>query len=217
MRLRNGKIVSPHSNPNEETIIISQTTDGANLGSSVLTSGPVLTPRSVETSVPYTPSFIRQPYGMPPKYVAGAHVGNSTTGGMPVLGENFPLSFQPYQSLGTSTNSYGRPPGFGLTSLSIQTFTSSSVAIMRQQMDESNHKMVHMLTQQIGTVLRPLIQNSTQSYQQLATQMTRIGNFLGAPRVQVRHNFLPENLVPQEEVYDETNDQQTLVVEQNPG
>lgn len=83
-------------------------------------------------------------------------------------------------------------------------------------MEKSNHEMVHMLTQQIGVVLRPLIQNSTQSYQLLATQMTRIGDFLGAPRAQFRHNFPPENPVPQREVYDEINVQQAPVVEEQP-
>lgn len=38
-------------------------------------------------------------------------------------------------------------------------------------MDESNHDMVNMLTQQIGTVFNPLIQNTNHSYQQLAHQM----------------------------------------------
>ncbi|XP_050896339.1 uncharacterized protein LOC127103095 [Lathyrus oleraceus] len=51
--------------------------------------------------------------------------------------------------------------------------------------------MVHMLAHQMGTILRPLIQDSTQSYQQLATQMIRIGDFFGAPRAQVRHNPTP--------------------------
>lgn len=58
-------------------------------------------------------------------------------------------------------------------------------------MDERNHEMVHMLTQQMGTILRPLIQDSTQSYQQLATQMTRVRDFLGTPRVPVRQNPTP--------------------------
>lgn len=80
-------------------------------------------------------------------------------------------------------NQFGRPPWLGFSSQSIPTFTSSSVTVMSQQMNESNHEMIHMMTQQMGTILRPLIQDSNQSYQQLTTQMTRIGDFLGAPRV----------------------------------
>ena len=79
-------------------------------------------------------------------------------------------------------------------------------------MNERNHEMVHMLTQQMGTILRPLIQDSTQSYQQLATQMTRIGDFLGAPRAQVRQNLTPlpriETPVWQQEMTDDTVEQE---------
>ena len=53
-------------------------------------------------------------------------------------------------------------------------------------MDEGNHEMVNMLTQQRILILRTVIKNSVQSYQTLATQMTRMGDFLGAPRVKVR-------------------------------
>jgi len=48
---------------------------------------------------------------------------------------------------------------------------------LNQQMEESNHEMVNLLTQKIGTVYNPLIQNTNQSYQALATQMGRIAYF----------------------------------------
>jgi len=38
-----------------------------------------------------------------------------------------------------------------------QTLTNNSLAALRQQMEESNHEMVNMVTQQIGTVINPLI------------------------------------------------------------
>ena len=63
-------------------------------------------------------------------------------------------------------------------------------------MDESNHKMVNMLTQQMSLILRPLIENLVQSYQTLTTQMTRIGDFLGAPRAPVRQAAPPPCEVP---------------------
>jgi hypothetical protein len=53
---------------------------------------------------------------------------------------------------------------------------STSLMSMRQQMDESNHDMVNMLTQQTVTVLNPLIHNTNNSYQMLATQMGRIAD-----------------------------------------
>lgn len=46
-------------------------------------------------------------------------------------------------------------------------------------MDESNHEMIQMLAQTIGTILNLLIQNTTQSNQQMAVQMTRIADFFG--------------------------------------
>ncbi|PNX77757.1 hypothetical protein L195_g033728 [Trifolium pratense] len=64
-----------------------------------------------------------------------------------------------------------------------QALSSSSVMSLRQQMDESNHEMVNTLTSQLGTVLNPLINNTNDSYQLLAGQMSRIANFFGAPPV----------------------------------
>jgi hypothetical protein len=43
--------------------------------------------------------------------------------------------------------------------------------LFRQQMDESNHEMVNLLKQQIGTVFNPLMQTTNQGYQALAAQM----------------------------------------------
>jgi len=49
--------------------------------------------------------------------------------------------------------------------------------LFRQQMDDSNHKMVNLLTQKIGTVFNHLIHNKNQSYQALTTQIGRITDF----------------------------------------
>jgi len=54
--------------------------------------------------------------------------------------------------------------------------------LFRQQMDERNHEMVNLLTQQIGTVFNPLIQTTNQGYQALATQMGRIADFFTPPQ-----------------------------------
>ena len=48
-------------------------------------------------------------------------------------------------------------------------------------MDESNHEMVKMLTQQIGTVFNHLIQTKNQGYEALATQMGGIADFFTPP------------------------------------
>ncbi|WJX34091.1 hypothetical protein P8452_22239 [Trifolium repens] len=63
-------------------------------------------------------------------------------------------------------------------------------------MDESNHDMVNMLTQQIGTVFNPLIQNTNQSYQLLANQMGRIADFFGAPQAHNQQVPQVQNVVP---------------------
>ena len=54
--------------------------------------------------------------------------------------------------------------------------------LLRQQMDESNHKMVNLLTQQIGTVFNPLIRDTNRSYQALTIQMRRIADFFAPPQ-----------------------------------
>lgn len=63
--------------------------------------------------------------------------------------------------------------------LGIPILTTNSLVSMRQQMDERNQGMVNMLTQHISIVFHPLIQNTTQSYQQLAHMIGRIVDFLG--------------------------------------
>jgi len=42
---------------------------------------------------------------------------------------------------------------------------------LRQQMEDTNHEMVNMLIQQIGTVFNPPIQQTHNSYQTLTDQM----------------------------------------------
>ncbi|CAJ2672441.1 unnamed protein product [Trifolium pratense] len=77
-----------------------------------------------------------------------------------------------------------------------QALNSSSVLSLRQQMDESNHKMVNTLTSQLRTVFNPLINNTNDSYQLLASQMGRIADFFGAPQMP-NQQFRPiQNQVP---------------------
>jgi len=47
--------------------------------------------------------------------------------------------------------------------------TTKSIMLFRQQMNDSDHEMVNLLTQQIGMVFNPLIQNTNQGYQALAS------------------------------------------------
>jgi hypothetical protein len=54
--------------------------------------------------------------------------------------------------------------------------TTDLMNVLRQQMDESNHEMVNLLTLQIGTIFNPLIRETNRSYQALTTQMGRIAD-----------------------------------------
>lgn len=74
----------------------------------------------------------------------------------------------PYLASGYAVNNLGRmaqPPG-GLRHIppGMSFLTNNSLQSMRQQMDESNHEMVNMLTHQIDTMLNPIIQNTNHSY-----------------------------------------------------
>ena len=51
--------------------------------------------------------------------------------------------------------------------------------------------MVNQVTQQIGTIINPLIWDTNNSYQTLSAQMERIANFFGAPLV--RNTPVPQN------------------------
>jgi len=64
---------------------------------------------------------------------------------------------------------------FGRNTLS--SFTIDSMNLLRRQIDESNHEMVNLLTQQISTMINPLIRDTNRSYQALTTQMGRIVDF----------------------------------------
>jgi len=52
-----------------------------------------------------------------------------------------------------------------------QLLTNASLVALRQQMEDCNHEMVNMLTQQIGTVFNPLIRDTHNSYLALSDQM----------------------------------------------
>ncbi|XP_050919014.1 uncharacterized protein LOC127136510 [Lathyrus oleraceus] len=69
--------------------------------------------------------------------------------------------------------------------------SNTSVAVLRQQMDDSNHELVNMLTNQMSTVFNPLIQESTETNRQVANQLTRLCNFLGAPARQITPMIRP--------------------------
>ncbi|XP_050894294.1 uncharacterized protein LOC127101025 [Lathyrus oleraceus] len=69
--------------------------------------------------------------------------------------------------------------------------SNTSVVVLRQQMDDSNHELVNMLTNQMGTVFNPLIQESAETNRQMANQLTCLCNFLGPPARQITRMIRP--------------------------
>lgn len=145
-----------------------------------------------------------QIYGIPSSMMACIHRNLS------MYAKNTSSAFSPYHGSGPLGNQFGRPKGMGFSSHAVPTFTINSVAIIRQQLDKINYEMIHVLTKHMGTILRPLNRGSTESYQQLATQMTQRGDSFGAPRVPVRPNIQiqPEVHIQHEEVIEETVNQE---------
>jgi len=110
-----------------------------------------------------------QPYGMPTLMMANLHNNVSA----------FTDHANPFTQF--NTHSHSSSSIFGRSAL--PSLTTESMMLLRQQMDESNHEMVNLLTQQIDTMFNPLIQDTNQSYQALATQMGRIEYFFAHPQI----------------------------------
>lgn len=119
-----------------------------------------------------------QPYGMPTSMMASLHNTSST------FAELVVNATSPLQGFGSDINNMVRisqPLGMAFT-IQTSNITNHYAAVIRQQMDESNHEMVQMLANQMNTIFNPLIQNTTQTNQQMTTQMTRIADFFGVPQ-----------------------------------
>ena len=88
-----------------------------------------------------------QPYGMPSSFMAGLHTIPSSL-------------FRKFERNAFSIFH----PGVGFPgSNPQQSLANASLMAFRQQMEDTNHEMVNMLTQQIGTVFYPLIQQTHNS------------------------------------------------------
>ena len=46
--------------------------------------------------------------------------------------------------------------------------TNTSVAVLRQQMDDNNHELVNRLTNQMGNIFNPIVQESAETNSQSA-------------------------------------------------
>jgi len=116
----------------------------------------------------------RMPYGMPTSMMQGLHTNPFASS--ETLNVSMPQLFNPgvcvpFGSPQQSFIPFGSPQ---------QSLTNASLSALRQQMEETNHEMVNIVTQQIGALINPLIQDSNRSYQALSVQMERMADFFGA-------------------------------------
>lgn len=87
-----------------------------------------------------------------------------------IFASNVANAYSPIMVSGLAISNHGRTiqpcVGIGFRSQVTPALTTNFVMVMRQQVDTSNHDMVNTLTQQMGAIFNPLIQNTNQSYQQ---------------------------------------------------
>jgi len=117
----------------------------------------------------------RQPYGMPTTLMQGLPKNPSTSSES--LNVNMPQLFNPRVSVPFGTPQQSLTP-FGSPQ---QSLTNASLNALRQQMEETNHEMVNLVTQQVGAVINPLIRDTNKSYQAMSVQMERMADLFGAP------------------------------------
>lgn len=65
--------------------------------------------------------------------------------------------------------------------VSATSITNNTFKSIRQQIDESHHDLVNMLTHQMATVKNLMFTNANYNYQLLARQMGRLAHIFGAP------------------------------------
>ena len=163
-------------------------------------------------------------YGMPPGFmppVATQAPVQPGIGGMTTTFQNplytntimanlSPLGSLPGPSIGTNTGNQTGPmyPNMPRTMpLTNPSYTNESLATFRQQLEESHHELVNMLTHQMATVITPIIESNNTRYEQLARQVNRIASIvdnvaepINQPRVgDETHNLGPEHIPAQPE------------------
>lgn len=121
-------------------------------------------------------------YGMSPTTMESLQTGTSTHE------EREMATLSPYNQHPVSTSSINNPSqtappsgGLGHIPYVMPMLNMTSFMSVRHQLDESNHEMVNMLTQQMTTLFNPLNQNTNQFYELLANQIGRRADFFGAP------------------------------------
>src|SRR4051812_2388097 len=169
---------------NQEVVLIGTTPQNAADSSPIRTTNTggsmaailVSSPTNVRSSFnPLRPPFhgmmpppgFNPQFGMPTSTMQGLHTN--------------PSLYSDSMMATSTSNLGGRPIGIRYNHRALPSLSTTSILSIRQQIDESNHEMVNALTQQMGTVFTPMINNTNQSYVILAGQMARIAYFFRAP------------------------------------
>ncbi|XP_050890427.1 uncharacterized protein LOC127095840 [Lathyrus oleraceus] len=98
--------------------------------------------------------------------------------------------------------------------------SNTSISVLKKKMDDSNHELVNMLTNQMGTIFNPVIHESAETNRQVANQLTRLCNFLGAPvrqMAQVVRQTVPVQMVIGAAEDETVHEGQILRPQQNQG
>ena len=151
-----GTVIPPFTTGVPSTIIIPSSSAPSNM------------PRHDDRNVNMQNVPREQPFGMPNSMMANVHNNASV--------------FVDQASLFTMHNVHSPSSSSIVGRNTLPPLTIDSMNSLRQQMDETNHKMVNLLTQQIGTMFNPLIRDTNRSYQALTTQMGRISYLFAPPQ-----------------------------------
>lgn len=172
--------------PTTSTTPMESIAQSGSILSYVGTHGPLVTSSLVGTNLfgPYMHGLSmplngsEQPYGMPTSMMASFH--NTTS----MFTEPVVNATSPLQGSDSAINNMvimSQPLGMGFP-IQTSNLTNNSTTVIRKQMDKSNHEMVQMLDNQMGTIFNPLIQNITQMNKTMEVQITCIDDLFGVPQ-----------------------------------
>ncbi|RYR20149.1 hypothetical protein Ahy_B03g065232 [Arachis hypogaea] len=138
--------------------------------------------------------------------------GSSTNDSIPISVQQADVSSRSEGAIGTEMNNvqnpqpteYSRDYHVGCTSNA-----ANSMAVYRQQVEESHHDLVNLLTQQMTTILNPMLADHESRFERLARQVERIARIVDYDEGE-RHNarrnnegmeniFQNENQIPNRE------------------
>ncbi|RYR07161.1 hypothetical protein Ahy_B05g074480 [Arachis hypogaea] len=121
--------------------------------------------------------------------------GSSTNDSIPIFMQQVDVSSRSEGAIGTETNNaqnpqhseYSRDYHVGSTSNFV-----NSMAVYRQQVEESHHDLVNLLTQQMTTILNPMMADHESRFERLARQVERIARIVDYDEGE-RHNTRENN------------------------